>query len=527
MAWEVRVSFSEADVFRALPPDGFLKKYVEYATKCTDAHASYHIASGAVALAQTVPIDLHVPFGTPIHGNVFGLAVGASSTSRKSSSINVMRDILAAAVPSGVGEQPGSREALVDMLRVNARQAIIYGEFGSFLANAEKSYFTPIKTAYTECYDNAPLSRALVRTGRNTDSTVEPRLSLIAGSTLEYLERHTEPVDWTGGFMARFLTFFADRERTYTVPPGDPTGRKTCIEHLKGLLEGFVSRGQCLGFDAQARKLWDDWYVSATNSAAHPSIQGMVARAPMHGLRLALLFAWDYGQVRSGSHWYLTERELAPARAIVDLHIESVLRIAANLAPNREMRERRDVYRLVGERPTPLGQIVGQNSGLPKAKAMAYIETLLEEGLITKAVVPGRRGAWFKRTSKAEQEKEFSLPPETVPENVFYFPGFGPGAGNDGGSNASSPAATSVPAAAAAAGGASHISTGGVVGGDVIATTLVGDRVVPVLSPPTVVFTPVEGVSPTEPLTWGTASADDDDDEPGNPVPPPGDPISF
>lgn len=484
--------FTEDDVLAALPPQGFLRQYMDYARKCTDAHASYHLGTGLALLAQTAPIDLHVPFGTPVYSNLFVLNVGPSSVSRKSASIGVARDLLSEAVPSGLGTQPGSREALVDSLRFCPRQVVIYSEFGSFLAQTEKGYLNPLKTAYTEAYDSSPLGRALVKQQGQGAQVNDPRLSLMCGCTVEYLERHTEPADWTGGFMARFLTFYAERERTYTVPPGDPAGRAQLIAYLKGLADvtsGGAVRGTCLGFDKEAREFWDDWYLKAINNNGAPEVAGAIARGPIHGLRAALLFAWDYGQARSGNHWYITKAELEPAKRIVELHIDSVIRIGEHLAPTRDMRERRVVLlALKGGRPRRLGQIVDESKLLLR-RVKELLESLLEEGRIVRVL--GKRGDWFRLASEAERTADFEPPVvdpnDTRPDaQVIQFP-------TTGSSSAESKSDSgSEPVSAVATFGAPSFAP------DAAPIGFAGGK--PVFSIPA---TPISPAEPTRALTWG------------------------
>ena len=53
---------TEREVWDALPPSGFLRSYVEYASQCTDAHVAYHLAGGLTMLTQTVIGLLAIPF---------------------------------------------------------------------------------------------------------------------------------------------------------------------------------------------------------------------------------------------------------------------------------------------------------------------------------------------------------------------------------------------------------------------------------------------------------------------------------
>lgn len=419
-------SISEDAVEAALPPassGSFLRNYVlDYAQHCTDAHMSYHLLGGLTALAQSAPIDLSFPFGMPMYSNVYGLCVGRSSDARKSAAISVVREVLDHAIPGAVGEVPGSKENLVDTLKKNPRQLIMYPEFGSFLSATERSsYLTPLKTAYTEAWDGSPLGRGLVKK-QDTEAKF-PRLSLLAGSTLEYLERHTELADWTGGFMARFIVMYADRQRLATVPPGHPEAKARVTAHLQFLSSQAVfgiPRGLCRGFSSDARAMWDDWYrnIVATSRSIEETA-GLVARSHSHCLRIALLLAWDYGQARTGHDWHVTPAELEPAIRITELHLKSVQRVGANLSGSKDMRDRRTVLRAIKHTPLSLGDIVS-HSRLLLRRVKEVIETLSEEGLVESFSAPELRGQHFKL--KGEPLPDMLAPMATQQEMAPVVP---------------------------------------------------------------------------------------------------------
>jgi hypothetical protein len=440
---------SEATVLKAIPNRGFVHDYVHYGMRGTDAHAAYHVGAALATLAQTCPIDYHFPFGAQkIYSNIYALSVGASTTSRKSASISIARDLLKEAVPSGIGDTPGSREALIDSLKLCARQLVMYSEFGSFLASAEKGYLVPLKTAYTEAWDATPISRALVRTrGSGESSEADPRLSMLAGCTLEYLERHTDIADWTGGFMSRFLTFYCKRERIYTIPPGDAAERVKLIAHLKAINSSFILRGQCLGFDAHASKMWDTYYHASqyeSDDDSHTEIESAVARAPSQALKIALLLAWDFGRARSGEHFYITTEELGSAIAIANMHTESVLEIGTKLAPDRPMRDRRRVLDIIARRKpktVSFSQVL-RESRLLRRPLMEIIETLMEEKSIGAVAAQGGGTAYYVTPQRVQADRAMAATePDMRPDAKVLL--FAPAAaavympGNSGVSNGS------------------------------------------------------------------------------------------
>jgi hypothetical protein len=399
---------TEQEVMTALPPlecNSFLRQYVEYASWCTDAHMAYHLLTGLVVLTQTVPIDYSFPYGEPMYTNLYVLCVGPSAHARKSHSVSIARNLLNDALPNSVGEVPGSKENLVDALNKNPRQVIVYSEFGNFLSSTKEGYLSPLKTAYTEAYDCSELGRGLVK--KQDTRAKWPRLSIMAGSTLDYMEQYTTLPDWTGGFMGRFMVMLTDRQRTFTVPPGT-RGRERLVQWIQALnsyCEMGVPRGRCQGFDDAARALWDQWYVSIdqpqiVGGRTASEVGALVSRAHSHALRVAMLLAWDYGTARNGGDWYITPRELQPALAITALHLRSVQSLGATLSSNRDQRDRRAVLSCFHkpEVPVALGQIVTESKLLLR-RVKEIIESLAEEGYIESVAANELRGVHFKRVA--------------------------------------------------------------------------------------------------------------------------------
>lgn len=724
----------EVEALAALPTFGFLRKYVDYAAECTDANLVYHLATGLSLLTQTIPISLNVQFGAHLYGNLYSLIVGESSSSKKTTAINIGRNLLREIMPTAEGETPGSTEALIEGLRAAPRQLICYGEFGSFLAKAQEGYLLPLKTTYGELYDcldestevltergwklragvavgdrvyslnrttgrmeltpitrkveraitegekifvakgqrldirtteghefhytyelprrageaaahstfrtktgkalaqhrggirlplsaeleglpgcqltddelrfvawfmsdggfsgpykvaisqtkpeqvehiralltrlglhfrervmradrkgaypNArdctqfviqkgewqryaaflnkdvsPLLSALTReqfrtfwlelqrgdganTGRfgdvvwcetkiqadaysalavvrgfaptitpyasevtpgvfsyavavrdaqwmttrpgdaraakfrleaavpgemvwcvsNRNSTLvtrrngkvviigncspvgratvksrkgpvtQPRLSMLAGVTPGYLERHTELTDWVDGFMARWFCVFGKRERNYPIPTENRVKRAACLAHLSGLVDSRnvpTVLGNCLGLTPEATLTWLEWYDHVSNypGSRGKNTAGAVSRATSFALKIALILSWDRGDARVPRPWHIEADILQAAIGLTDLHIRSILAVGETLADSFDMRERRKVLTAINWDPTSLGEIT-RGAGVLKKRALEMIETLTEEGLVGRITTSAKAGAY-------------------------------------------------------------------------------------------------------------------------------------
>ena len=392
---------TEQEVWAALPPTGFVRSYVEYASNCTDAHISYHLAGAITCLTQAAPIDFCVPYASPLWGNMFTLIVGDSSKSRKTAAINIARRIMHDALPGCVGETPGSQEGLYESLRAQQRQVILYGEFGEFLAKAEEGYLMALKTAYTNLWDAIPIGRALAKNRRG--SIDNPRVSLLCGVATDLLERHTEQADWTGGFLARFLTFYGEPEREFATPPIDDAAKRQAMTNwLRQLATTNTPFGPCLWLDPAGQQMWNDWYdgMKPLRQGANRRVAAACSRTTSIAAKTALLLALDIGQARSGQPWHVGQTELESALKIADLHLKSVLELGERVTGSRDMRDRATVLRYISDMPTPFGYILRQ-SELLKRRVNEILDTLSEE----RAVVSERHNGelCYRKTPHLQQ----------------------------------------------------------------------------------------------------------------------------
>lgn len=349
-----------------------------------------------MVLAQTLPINLGVPRGrSMLRGNLFALCVGESTKSRKSEAVNYATDFLNDAAVGRVLEVPGSPEGAIEAIRdAKGQGCFMYPEFGQFLASTERGYAVPIKTLFTNAYDCAPIGRALAR--KREGAIKDVRVSIFGGSTIDFLERHTEPADWTGGFLARFLTIYADRERVIRLQPPNPdtSVEKRLIEHLQTLagLDSFA--GPCRGFTPEAERMWNEWFdeteARATDSARE--VQAGVYRAHSMAQKIALILSWDDGRARTGAEWWVEPDMLTYAMRIVNLHLDSVLEIGRQLASSKDGRDQRAVLHVLEKAhgPVSLGEVITLSKVGLKKRVLEVMDTLAERNEIVNVSQNGK-----------------------------------------------------------------------------------------------------------------------------------------
>lgn len=244
-----------------------------------------------------------------------------------------------------------------------------------------------------------PTGRALAK---KRDGIIEkPRLSIFCAIATDLLERHTEQADWTGGFLARFLTFYAEPEREFPTPPiDDVEERLRMVRWLEGLADPRIAPGRSLWLDAQAQEVWQDWYETLRPLISGSSKRASAAcsRASAIAAKIALLLAWDIGEARSGGPWSVGLKELEPSLKLTNLHLESVLELGERVTGTRDMRDRSLVLRAIGMQPTPLGWILREAEML-KRRAKEVLESLVEEKAIAEVKINNQ--LYYKQTPDA------------------------------------------------------------------------------------------------------------------------------
>lgn len=374
---------TEKEVVEALPPQGFIRQYVIYASKQTTSPLCYHLATGLGVLAATCPLNFGTRYAGLLRANMFCLLVGRSGEDQKSSALGIGRELLDAALPALVGDFPGSPEGLIDSLAATPSQMIPISEFGRFLASAQRGYFEPIKSLLADVWDAQPIQRA--KANKKTIRVDNPRLSIVAACSLPFLESYTLSHDWSGGFMGRWAVVHGRRERSDPDPCGDRTNFKWLAGELKKRAT-TTSAGWCEGLDPQAKSLWSQWYHSLDKRHIPANVAGVRSRAPTIARKVAMLYSWDFGVAHRNQPWRIGLRELVPAIKFSELHIKSLISLSAQIADHPDARLRRSVLRAIEDHNghASLGKILGSLK-MKKRPVVEILDSLLEEGRVTKS----------------------------------------------------------------------------------------------------------------------------------------------
>jgi hypothetical protein len=386
---------TEQDVLRVmqlLPSSNFLRQYVNYGMTQVASHASYHIAVGLALLGISTPRNFQMlGMKRTTFPNTFSLIVGSAGEAEKTGAIDVGRPLLAEIAPELFGPDPTAAETLAKILSTRPSQLFVYVDFFSFLSRTGggDTRGEALRGGFTEWFDG--YSKDFEYASGKKFPVTDPRPSLLAACTPSHLESFTQLNDWTGGFISRFLIFYADVERTMDWPDNS-----THAQDVRAWLAAFLAwsvattqAGKSLGLTDEAKRYWLSWVATMREkygAAESEKNAAIISRTRLMAAKSALLLAWGSGKCLDP--WYLDAADLNAGAAIAELSLRSALRLADSIASSREMQEQNRVYRAIGDEWTPLGDIL-RKAELTKKRAAPYLETLCEQGVITMDNVNG------------------------------------------------------------------------------------------------------------------------------------------
>ena len=266
--------------------------------------------------------------GTYHRPKLFVCIVGASSRSRKGTSLNNVRRIFESADPtwvenaltSGLSTGEGLAKARQvkeneDESRPDPRMFVVEGEFARVLRAMSREGST-LSTVIRDWWDK---DQVQVMT-RKDPIRAEALLSIIAHVTVEELERELNFSDMMNGFANRFL--FGLVQRSQKLPLGGNLSQDK-IDKLARRLRKAIDKARNLDdviLSPKAEELWIGFYMQLQDDV-RGAVGALTARTEAYLLRLAMTYAlMDGTNVIERSH-------LKAAGAVWDYCAQSVVHI--------------------------------------------------------------------------------------------------------------------------------------------------------------------------------------------------------
>lgn len=417
---------------------GFLRRYVRWAVTQTDAPETFHVLTGLIGIATVLPQDVRIQMGTDKQDpNLFGMIVGESGRARKSWSMKLITRLLTNVAPDRLGLRLGSYEAMIAQLVEKPYMTVFETEFSRFLSQAKgggatggSNYMAGLKTGLTDVYDCTPISR---RTMKVKHEVNQYRMNLLAAISDDYLSEYSEPADFTGGFLSRWLFAAGDRTRFLAEPDASPAAlaeQGALTEMLRTIYEN-APPGKYV-FESAAKTMYLDWTeaLDQMSAKAEHRLVGLIERAGTLGRRVATMLAADRmvnlegyrGPVfspdpvarlvarqsqTSDEVWEIKVSDLDTAMQIVTAHIVAAERIVARVEHTPTARSKAKVLHAMPlNNAVPLGQIT-RTTGLRKREVIEMLDTLQGEGRVLPVLMNGQQ--WWARAAEEQARPDTAV----------------------------------------------------------------------------------------------------------------------
>lgn len=196
-----------------LEAGNFIREYIDYWKQRTDGYPEYHHMAAISLLSIATDRKLLIPlnFGE-LYTNIWGMALGKSGISRKSTALNKLDSFASREYPNKALPTGFSMESLVETLASSSHAYMILDECAGLIQGFnKKAYLSDVRDLFCNLYDCKGLRRKLrtsQRKGDKTDFNVrDPYISFAWATTYESFQRSVTPLDIQSGLMNRFLIY--------------------------------------------------------------------------------------------------------------------------------------------------------------------------------------------------------------------------------------------------------------------------------------------------------------------------------
>ncbi len=225
----------------------FVDRYVNWAASVTDAPEQYHELCGVILLSSILSplIQLEISWGT-LYPNVWGMILGGSTLTRKTTAMNMAMGIVREIDPELIFASEASPEGLLTGLSLRPNRVSIFFRdeiVGLFKSIRDKRYMADIPEIFAKLYDVPENYSKILR--KDTYRVHKPLFIIFCGGIKDKMFSLIEEEHITSGFIPRFIivggdTQAKDRRRTTRRIEDNTEEYRKIVEILADLRERYT-----------------------------------------------------------------------------------------------------------------------------------------------------------------------------------------------------------------------------------------------------------------------------------------------
>lgn len=396
-------------IIEKILPTGFIKNYIDYASRLTDAPLEFHLGAALTVLSTVCGSKIIYPGygGRRQWPNLYTLLIAPSGLYRKSTSVGIAEDLVAEVDANLILSGEQSREKFLAILKSSPNVLYPISEFAAILSMWNRDYAQGFREIVVDLFDcRQEYNRQTLKDGKLTIH--RPALNILAASTLEWLKEKLTEGDLRGGLMGRFIIIPGVDK---IADPGLKAERdKESFNKLVSFLKTLRMIEQSWVDITKVLTEYNEWVKKTENNMAkdpNPELIGFQSRLASHVLKLAVLFCISE-QTGTLKKYELTNENLEKATILGKWLIDQ----ASRLASTGFIKSRTE---LIVQKLLALG---GRNGGIQRQDAIRVMhltskefdniaQTAVERGeMRIEKTVGNTRPSLFYLTVKREAEVE-------------------------------------------------------------------------------------------------------------------------
>jgi hypothetical protein len=186
----------------------FLETYTDWAVDATDAVPEYHKLSALVVLSSIISTSVRLPcsYHPAMVPNIWGMVLGDSTLSRKTTAMGMARDLILMPDPDTIVATDGTPEGLLTALeqRPGKTSLFLIDEVSGFFNSINrKEYQAGMRETLTYLYDSPPVVARTLRKERIVINS--PMFILFCGGITDHVYEAVNEDYVISGFLPRFL----------------------------------------------------------------------------------------------------------------------------------------------------------------------------------------------------------------------------------------------------------------------------------------------------------------------------------
>jgi len=264
----------------------FIQAYKEFCLEITDAPDNYHDFMALAVVGIILGNRCFLPYGdTRIYPNVWLILLGDSSSSRKTTAINIGKRLISEACPEKIYPNEFSQEKIQSLLETKPCGCFFFSEFITLMGLLSRDYLAGTKGFLADLFDSPFTYRR--ETEKKSIIIQNPAISIISATTQSWFTEKMKESDVMGGFIPRFLMVSPNpKTKNISIPPeADREKRGRLVKMLQDF-EG-MSGGCYLHNDARA--YFDSWYDRLCNIPGNGKVQPFIHRLQTYTLKFAII----------------------------------------------------------------------------------------------------------------------------------------------------------------------------------------------------------------------------------------------